>query len=235
MTERHAPRVGGLDGCRDGWVLVTASAEGGGTTTVERITDLRRVTGALESGELAVAAIDIPIGLPALGSRSCDIEARRRIRARRNSVFPAPVRGILGAATYEEARSLSRSIQGKGISRQLFAILPKIREVDALMMPELQRCFVEVHPEVSFTVLADGIPMSHHKAKDEGRAERLTALRRFFADIDVHTAVRIPGTRPDDVLDAYAATWSAQRYFRRTNERLGGDLDERGLWMEIVA
>lgn len=95
--------VGGLDGCPGGWVLVEAPADGDGDTTVERVSDLGGVIAKLDSGQLATVAIDIPIGLPEAGSRRCDIEARSMIGARRSSVFPAPARGVLGAATYEDA------------------------------------------------------------------------------------------------------------------------------------
>jgi predicted RNase H-like nuclease len=85
-----------------------------------------------------------------------------------------------------------------------------IAEVDRLMTPERQRQVVEVHPEVCFTVLA-GTVMSHHKATPEGRAERLSALRGVFSDVDAHAARRLPGTQPDDILDAYVAAWTASR------------------------
>ena len=81
------------------------------------------------------SAIDIPIGLPESGPRPADVEARRRVGPRRNSVFPAPARAVLGATTYGEACARSRQVGGKAISKQLFNILGKIAEVDALVTP----------------------------------------------------------------------------------------------------
>ena len=141
---------------------------------------------------------------------------------------------MLGAETYEDAVTEYKKISGKGMSRQGFAILPKIREVDHLMTPARQQNLFEVHPEVCFTVLS-GSPMSHHKAKPEGRAERLAVLRRVFPDIDARVVLRPAGTRPDDILDAYVAAWTAQRWIAHTCIRLGGDLDARGLRMEMIA
>jgi predicted RNase H-like nuclease len=112
--------------------------------------------------------------------------------------------------------------------------LPKIAEIDRLMTPDRQRHLVEVHPEVCFTVLAGG-PMSHHKATPQGRVERLTVLRGVFSDIDARADGRLPGTQPDDILDAYVAAWTAGRWFAQTHIRLGGDLDARGLRMEMIA
>src|SRR5271166_1460230 len=147
------------------------------------VPDLRGVISGVESGELAAVGIDIPIGLPDSGSRRCDLEARKMIGSRRSSVFPAPARAVLGAASYEEALARSRAVTGRGLSRQTFGILPKIAEVDRLMTPERQSHLVEVHPEVGFSVLS-GHPMSRHKATPEGHAERLAALRRLFPDVD---------------------------------------------------
>ncbi|HXX90480.1 MAG TPA: DUF429 domain-containing protein [Acidimicrobiales bacterium] len=226
--------VGGMDGCRGGWVLVTTPVYGMGDTSIEVVPSIDAVVERLEKGELTAVAIDIPISLPASGPRRCDTDARKMIGPRRNSVFPAPFRGLLGSATYEEAASRSRSISGKSLSRQAFAVLPKIEEVDALMTPERQRVLIEVHPEVSFTALR-GRPMEHHKSTSEGRGERLAALRTVFHDVDDVTSVRLPRTNPDDILDALVAAWSARRWMTGTYKRLGGDLDERGLRMEMIA
>ena len=214
--------VAGIDGCNGGWVVVTVSLDGQ-ATSVERVTDLTIITRRLDSGHLVAVGIDVPIGLPGTGSRRCDLEARKMIGSRASSVFPAPFRAVLGAETYEDALAKCQSISGKGMSRQGFAILPKIREVDRLMTPARQQNVFEVHPEVCFTLLA-GAPMSHHKAKPEGRTQRLAVLRRAFADIDARAVLRLPGTRPDDILDAYVAAWTAQRWTTHTHSRLGESL-----------
>jgi predicted RNase H-like nuclease len=226
--------VAGIDGCPGGWVLVETLTDGDGRTTLERVSNLDGVISKLDSGQLAAVAIDIPIGLPEAGSRRCDIEARRMIGARRSSVFPAPARGVLGATTYAVAAARSQGISGKRLSRQAFGILSKIEEVDRIVTPDRQGHLIEVHPEVSFTVLA-GVPMSHHKATDEGREERLAVLRGPFPNIESLAAPRITRVKPDDVLDAFVAAWSARRWLARTHVQLGGDVDQRGLRMEMIA
>jgi predicted RNase H-like nuclease len=119
------------------------------------------------------------------------------------------------------------------LSRQAYGLLPKVQEVDRLMTPERQRHVVEVHPEVSFTVMA-GRPMAHSKKTPAGRAERLDTLRPVFPDIAVHTGSRLVGANSDDIVDAFAVAWSARRWLTRTYVRLGGERDERGLRMEII-
>jgi len=232
--------VGGLDGCTAGWVLVTAPADGpvpgAGALDVTVIHDLEPVLVALESRRMAVAAIDIPIGLPSHGPRACDSEARRLIGPRRSSVFPAPVRAVLGARTYGEACELSRRACGRGVSKQLFNILPKVREVDGLQSRRLQACLFEMHPELSFTVLA-GTPMQSNKRTADGRAERMSALGSSFGDVERLLLDPPPaGAKRDDVLDAMVGAWTARRHVAGAHLALGGgEVDERGLRMEIVA
>jgi predicted RNase H-like nuclease len=215
-------------------VLVTVAALGPGPSTVELVVDVGDVMARLERGALAAAGIDIPIGLPERGPRRCDLEARRMLGPRRSSVFPAPLRGVLGARSYADALARSRARSGRGLSRQAFGILSKVGEVDRLVTPECQDRLVEVHPEVSFAVLAQG-PMAHAKRTPEGRAERVEVLRAVFPDVDDHAGIRLTGAGSDDVLDAFAVAWSARRWRARSHVQLGGEPDARGLRMEIVA
>ena len=237
--------VVGIDGCRVGWVVVTVPLDeavplGGRDTSeaasaaVRVVTDLSEVVADLQASRTTAGTIDIPIGLPGRDPRAVDIEARQRLGPRRSSVFPAPVRPVLAAGTYGEACAISRGVCGRGISQQLFNIVPKIREVDDLQSPALQQRFVEMHPELSFTELA-GAPMQFHKSTTEGRAERLLALRTVFRDIDTVCGARWSGTRPDDVLDAFVGAWTARRFAAGAHLQLGGALDETGLRMEMIA
>jgi predicted RNase H-like nuclease len=203
-------------------------------SSVRVVTDLREVVAEIDSGWLATATIDIPIGLTGDRPRPVDGMARKRLGPRRNSVFSAPVRSVLAAATYEEACEISRSARGKAISRQLFGILPKIRELDQIETPALQQKLVEMHPEVSFAELA-GAPMTSHKSQPAGRLERLLALKSEFPDVETVSTPRLRGTQPDDILDAFVGAWSARRFATNTHIQLGGELDATGLRMEMIA
>jgi predicted RNase H-like nuclease len=202
-----------------------------GVTVVET---LDVVVADVRSGRMASAAIDIPIGLAERDPRACDREARRMLGPRRSSVFPAPARGVLGARSYAEACDRSRRACGKGISKQLFNILPKIAEVDRLLSPRLQRHLFEMHPELSFTVLA-GAPMRSAKQTAAGRAERINALRPAFGDVARLVEHPPPGARRDDVLDALVGAWTALRHAAHCHLQLGGRRDGQGLRMEMIA
>jgi predicted RNase H-like nuclease len=200
------PRLAGVDGCRVGWVV----ASDAGIEVVPALEDVIPRFDAI--------GIDIPIGLPESGPRTCDVEARRRLGPRRSSVFPAPRRSLLACRDWAAA---------SGVSRQAFNLLPKIVEVDALLSSPMQDRVLEVHPELAFAALNAGAPMAHPKRTALGRAERLVAL-------GLDDAPRVRGAAPDDVLDALAVLASMRRWAEGRAERLGdGAVDARGLRMEI--
>lgn len=223
--------LAGLDGCPGGWVA--AIDAGDGRTRLRPIARLADLTG---EAELRCAVIDIPIGLPGTGARTCDREARMLIGPRRSSVFPAPLRAMVDAADHAHASSIRRGVEGKGCSRQLANIIPKVREVDGLITPHLQRWLMEGHPEVSFALMNGGTGLAHHKRGVAGRAQRMRLLEPYVSDLAERLA-ELPGLSRDAV-DAYALLWTARRVARGTERRLPGTApprDGRGLRMEIVA
>jgi predicted RNase H-like nuclease len=227
------PWIAGVDGCRAGWFVALVEFRGGTSREQHRIVTSFREVLDLDP-KPTIIAVDIPIGLleePSAGGRECDREARRLLGTpRRSSVFPPPTRPALASATYEEAQGF-----GAGMSRQAFGILPKIREVDQLMTPEGQERVREIHPELCFYGLA-GHPMRHKKKSTEGKAERLGALQDHFSGIE-----RALGAFPrsqvasDDVLDAYAAAWTALRIAENAARRIPPrpPIDAKGLRMEM--
>jgi predicted RNase H-like nuclease len=162
----------GVDGCPRGWVAALVDAGDTGRVSWLLAADI----GALLAVDVAAAGIDIPIGLPEDGPRACDVWARRLLSPRGSTVFPAPVRSVIGAQTYAEAceRSRSRRRDGAAISLQTWHILPKIAQVDAALPVTLEDRVVEVHPEASFLRMA-GAPLPPKRMAD-GRAARLAAL-----------------------------------------------------------
>jgi predicted RNase H-like nuclease len=108
----------GVDGCPAGWLSVSVELDGGGKPVPKLFPDAE----ALFRDGVAVTAIDIPIGLSAVRSRSCDTEARRLLGVRKSSVFPAPVRATLAADSYQSACIASATACGKRLTKQSYAL-----------------------------------------------------------------------------------------------------------------
>jgi predicted RNase H-like nuclease len=189
-----------------------------------------------------VLTIDVPIGLTDAGARACDLEARVKLRVpRSSSVFPAPVRNTLIATTYAEACFLGVKADGRRLSRQTWAILPKIKEVDSFLRTDLsrQKWVREIHPEVCFWAWNENRAMSHRKKSLAGTAEReaLVVPRYGTAYTSARSALPAGQYLKDDLLDAFAALWTAERIYDRKAVILPAcpPLDSRGLRMEILA
>src|SRR5262249_37797767 len=126
--------VAGADGTPGGWAVVIMENE---QLTIQRVVALADLFDRIR--DVNIVAVDVPIGLLAsyeTGGRACDRAARKILgKTRSSSVFPAPIRSILMADSWDDACAVSRNsaAQGKAISKQTFAILPKIREVDVLL------------------------------------------------------------------------------------------------------
>lgn len=211
-------RVLGVDGRRGGWVGALVDD----TSVIWlRLPDVDAVL----SVDAEAVGIDIPVGLPRRGRRECDLLAKRLLGRAHPRVFLTPPRGVLAATSYVEAGRLHRELaNGTGLSVQTWHLLDKVREVDAVAHdPRL----VEVHPELSFAVLAGRVLAS--KRTPAGREERLAALRAWLPDL-----TDVPAG--DDAPDALAAAWSAARWLDGSARTLPADppMDAAGRPMRIV-
>ena len=229
--------IGGADGCPGGWVCIERDTITG-DIFAEVIATTREM---MERGRhLAVLTIDIPIGLTEAEARECDRQARQLLASKRSSsVFPAPVRAALDASSYLEACELSAAACGKRLSKQAHAIMWRIREVDTILRaePELRTHVREIHPEVCFYAWA-GQPMQHGKRTREGRAERLALVEDHFRGAFDPIRRQVPNRQAadDDLLDAFAALWTAERIVLGTASTVpAAPLEDRfGLRMEMV-
>jgi predicted RNase H-like nuclease len=224
--------IAGADWCGGlGWVLAIDCADGG--TRIDKVCDFSAL---VARSDLSLVVIDIPIGLLDTGRRLCDTEVRGAIGARRNSVFTAPIRHMLGATSYDDACNRRFCTEQKKCSKQLYGILHLIAGVDSVMRarPELQQRIREGHPEYSFTLMADG-PMRSHKSKPDGRTQRRALLRQRFPDIDEQMAATNWAPQVD-VHDAYALLWTARRILAGNESARPSEaqFDSKGLRMEII-
>ena len=191
--------------------------------------------------DVAVVAVDMPIGMPDAERRTADVKARAMLGPRRSSLFWTPPLCVLGADGHAEASHRSRERTGWGLSAQSFNLLPKIREVreelsNEWFAPTARPRAAEVHPETSFALLA-GSPMAVSKRSQSGVEERLAVLEGIFANIDDAVGMPLEGSprvTMDDRLDAAAAAWTARRIASHDALCLGeGEADEIGYPMHI--
>src|SRR5688500_6468865 len=101
----------GVDGWRGVWV---GARQDGHAVTLLVLPDAAAV---LAVPDVAVIGIDMPIGLSEDGVRACDLEARRRLSrtGASGTVFPAPVRPVLAAQSYAQARRLAVAASRRSI------------------------------------------------------------------------------------------------------------------------
>src|SRR5829696_486059 len=214
-TVEFSVLVAGVDGYRKGWVAVELDPSG--DVQVSTHPSFSEVL----SSQARVIAVDIPIDPPGLGSRATDAGARAFVGgSRASSVFPTPPRAALEARTFAEANEISRTITGKGISQQAFALARKILEVHALA--EVDERVIEMHPEVSFRALA-GEPVLESKHTGAGLAHR----RELLAAAGIALPGAVPGVPEADLLDAAAGAWTAARYAAGRAEPFPPDHPER--------
>ncbi len=195
--------IAGIDGCKGGWVIVSETCDG--RVDVDVVPEFRVV---LER-HYQLVVVDIPIGLLDKGTRFADQEARRLLKRRSCCVFSAPLRPTLACSDYAEAKKYRLTTEGKGLTKQAWAIVPKITEVDRLLTPEMQSCVREGHPEVSFAQINDGEAMSCSKHSLEGRRERISLLEKHFST--VASQIQAHSRITEDLIDAYALLWTARR------------------------
>lgn len=212
--------LAGADGCRDGWLVTLVRLESH-EARVRIVSHFSEIVAAPEAP--AVIAVDIPIGLPERtgpGGRAAENAVRPLLGARQSSVFSVPSRAAIAQTDYRAAceAALASSDPPRKVSKQLFNIAPKIREVDAALRaaPERARTVFEVHPEVAFWRLNGGNALTEPK-KVKGRCyEPGLALRRTLligAGLPRATVEAAPprGAGPDDLLDALACAAIARR------------------------
>jgi predicted RNase H-like nuclease len=192
-------RVAGVDGTRGGWIAILL--ENGRFVADVSLTPI--TTTFQELGDVDVIAVDVPIGY---GPRQADAAARRFLRGAASTVFSTPPRELLEIPFGP----------GLGLSAQAHALGPRILHVTSLAATDAR--IYEVHPEVCFRAMNNGTPLRNRKKSADGALERINLLRRNGIELG---ELGPSATAPlDDVLDAAAAAWSAQRIADRVAETL---------------
>ncbi|MFF8941409.1 DUF429 domain-containing protein [Streptomyces sp. NPDC014864] len=204
----------GVDACgKQGWVGIrlTDGAYAGS------LVDLRLERLIERAGEVDAVAVDMPLGLVERGWRAADLAARALLGVRRSSVFPVAPRVAWEEQDYTAAAGRCQELTGSRLSRQAWALRPKLLEARACWLADER--IHEVHPEVSFYALADEVPLAYAKKTWRGQNLRrsLLAAAGLVLPDELGEADRIP---VDDVLDAAVAAWSANRIVLGTANRV---------------
>lgn len=197
--------------------------------------------------EAEYVGVDMPIGLAAAGLKTAEQAVRSLLGDRRSSLFPSPAHAVLECHDWADALATNRSVAGRGLSKQVFNLLPRIRELRSVVSPEDQPRFSEVHPEMSFAVMAHELTAT--KRTVLGQLQRLSVIEQRVGPLldwatTVGSAVEgftdsqpsdLVGARLDDVLDACAAAWSAGRLAGGVADVVGEDdgLDPDGYQLTI--
>jgi len=204
--------VAGVDGCRAGWIAVLMRVDDPASARIVTAPTLADIADAAEKP--GIIAVDMPIGLPdrTQGSgRAPEQLIRPLLGQRQSSVFAIPSRRAVYADDYGEACRIALATfdPPRKVSRQGFAIFPKIREIDALLRarPDLVSKIYEVHPELAFWALNGRQALEEPKKVKgvpygPGMALRRALLARAgLPDALIH-APPPRGAAADDLLDA---------------------------------
>lgn len=247
--------LAGIDGCRGGWIV--ARWDGGATFALERIA---RVADLFDGpAPPALAAIDMPIGLPervGAGGRTPERLVRPLLGLRQSSVFSVPARAAVMAGVGEEdettryraacAAARATSDPPRAVAKQCFHLFPKIAEVDRLLRkrPELRDRLLECHPEVAFWAMNGraALPLPKkvkNRPHPPGLALRLGLLGEQGVPLDLLTTQNAVALHAglDDLVDAAACAVTARRVTAGKALRFPdpAEADAFGLPVAIVA
>lgn len=230
--------VAGANGCPAGWLVVFRSLIG----QRPRAQIFEKIADALAEPERPnIVAVDIPIGLlttSQTGGRSADIEARKVLNLRKPSIFPAPSRPALQANSLDEAKEIERnnSVPPKMLTIQVYNLFDKIRQLDAVVA-KYSGIIFECHPEVSFWAMNNRSEMSLPKKKLRGFEERCKILAQNGYE-PLFLTTRVGSYREhsrDDLPDACAAAWTAERILKKQAIRFPAKPDDCRPGMAIWA
>lgn len=226
----------GIDGCKGGWICAVLNQEG---LLINRFSTLNHIVQMYPNFKSIL--IDMPIGLQ---SKSVHVRpdsfARKIIRERSSTIFPAPCRQAVYAQSVSDAYQENERVLGKKFTPLTVGIIPKIREVDLFLQnnPAYKNKILESHPEVCFSVLNRKTVLSK-KSQPDGIEERIKILQKYLPYLnlrDVSAPAKQHKCNVDDVVDAICLAVSANFVVQNQYRTLPSQpmVDETGLYMQMV-
>jgi len=201
-------KIVGVDGCRGGWLAVSADQLDIGSQMVDMQVFASFEALWLAHQDASRILVDMPIGLLDNEPRQVEPMARKRLKGRAASVFSVPCRQAVYAATYAAACEINQHQLGQRLSIQTWHICPKIRQLDHFLQtcPAARGRVAESHPELAFAEI-NGQPLLHRKKQAAGQSERLAILGQHWPGVtDLYSQAvaswRRKEVQRDDILDA---------------------------------
>lgn len=230
--------LAGVVPCRGGWLVAGGKLVGTGLfpEPVVVTKSLMDVIDAVPA--YTVVALAAPIGLPdkpRRRGRACEQEARTVLGwPRLGAILSAPALPVADKArTYEEAVRLNNG----HLSPIVWGQMRRIREVREVVQSHTQRNVYEVHPELSFRQINGDESLIYGKRSPAGIKEREEVLVARMQNVASRLDSNAPrGATRANMLDAFAALWTARRIAARSITRLpdSPEWNREGLRMELV-
>jgi predicted RNase H-like nuclease len=229
--------LAGVVPCRGGWLVAGGKLVGTSLFPENPLVTKHLIDVIDAVPAYTIVALAAPIGLPdkpTAHGRRAEREARRLLGwPRLGAIVSAPVLQVAqGAKSYDQGASLN----GGRLSRVAWGQIKHIREVREVVQSHIQRSVYEVHPELSFYQLNSDKALMYGKRTQEGQKEREELLLTRVQNIAARIEADPPrGATRANVLDAFAALWTARRVAARAAARLPEDPEwnSDGLRMEI--
>lgn len=225
----------GIDGCRGGWITAAIC---NGKLDIYKFDSLNEITDELP---FDTCLIDMVIGLQGnVEQVRPDGMARKILKGRASTVFPAPCRKAVYGETKGERLQANVEVLHKKFTSQTDAIIPKIREVDEFLQSNVRykNRLQESHPEVCFARL-NGEVLLTSKHDAGGVRERAAILANYLPEVTEDWIMETAGKmkcNADDITDSVCLAVVANLYVQGKTERIPPEpmMDDTGLLMQMV-
>lgn len=226
----------GVDGCKGGWI---AAVLDDGELRIEKHNSLEQIVA--NNPDFDEFLVDMVIGLP--GNREHvrpDTYARKIIKERASTIFPAPCRQAVYATTVADAYTENEKVLGKKFTPLTVGIMPKMLEVDMYLRENhhLKNRIRESHPEVCFARL-QGNTVCSKKSEIDGMEERIQILSRYIkiqSLKELSETARALKCNVDDIIDAICLAIVGNLITQGKYEVIPNEpmTDDMGLFMQMV-
>lgn len=225
----------GIDGCKGGWMIAVIC---NGALSLQKAASFME---AVDGLSFDACLVDMVIGLQG-NERQIrpDSMARKILKGRASTVFPAPCRKAVYGETKEERLQANVEVLHKKFTSQTDAMIPKMREVDEFLQehPQFKNRIQESHPEVCFARLkGKALMTSKHDA--EGIRERAKVIAEYFPEVTeswVITMAKQMKCKEDDITDSVCLAITANLLAQGEAETIPKEpmKDDTGLKMQMI-